>query len=140
MRTILEDPLVKNKVNVVFSGHEHFYERSRPQRGIQYFVEGGSAKLRRGDLRPRDFTAFGYDDQQSLMVVEIAGDEMFYQALLSSGKTIDCGVVHRTAEAQAASLKDTKSLEWLRQCDAAVAWARGPSGTVATGTIHSGGR
>jgi hypothetical protein len=138
-RAILEDPLVKNKVNVVFSGHEHFYERSKPQRGIQYFVEGGSAKLRRGDLRPHDFTAFGYDDQQSLMVVEIAGDEMFYQTILSSGKTIDCGVVNRTPESQAASLKDTKSLQWLRQCDAAVAWARIPSRIGATGSLHSGG-
>ncbi len=139
MRAILEDPLVKNKVNVVFGGHEHFYERSKPQRGIQYFVEGSSAKLRRGDLRPHEFTAFGYDDQQSLMIVEIAGDEMFYQALLSSGKTIDCGVVHRTPDSQAASLKDTKTLQWLRQCDAAVAWARSPSRTGATGTFHSGG-
>jgi Calcineurin-like phosphoesterase len=139
MRTILEDPLVKNKVNVVFSGHEHFYERSKPQRGIQYFVEGASARVRRGDLRPHEFTAFGYDAEQSLMVVEIAGDEMFYQTLLSSGKTIDCGIVHRTQESQAGSLKDTKSVQWLRQCDAAVAWARGPSRTAATASFHPGG-
>jgi len=140
MRAILENPLVKNKVNVVFGGHEHFYERSKPQQGIQYFVEGSSGKLRRGDLRPHEFTAFGYDDQQSFMVVEIAGDEMFYQAILSSGKTIDCGVVHRTPESQAGSLKDTKTVQWLRQCESAVAWARTPSRNGGTGALRSGGR
>jgi calcineurin-like phosphoesterase family protein len=139
IRALLENALVKNKVNVVFSGHEHFYERSKPQREIQYFVAGGSAKLRRGDLRPHDFTAFGYDGEQSLMIIEIAGDELFYQALTSSGKTVDCGVVPRTPESQARSAKDSKTQEWIRTCSAAVAWMRGLGTTRATGLFHQGG-
>lgn len=139
IRTLLEEALVRNKVNVVFSGHEHFYERSKPQKGIQYFVAGASARLRRGDLRPHDFTAFGYDQEQSLMIIEIAGDELFYQTLISSGKTVDCGVVPRTPESQARSSKDPKTQEWLRTCQAAVAWMRGPARTGATGSFHAGG-
>src|SRR5262245_39789512 len=64
IRQVLEGPLVRNKVNAVFSGHEHFYERSKPQKGIQYFIDGSSARLRRGDLRARAFTAYGYDREQ----------------------------------------------------------------------------
>jgi calcineurin-like phosphoesterase family protein len=132
IRALLEEPLVKNKVNVVFNGHEHFYERPKPQKGIHYFVAGASAKVRRGDLRPQDFTAFGYDADNSLMIVEIAGDELFFQTLVASGRTIDCGVIYRTPEAEAKDSKDTKTQEWLRGCDAARSWMRGPA-SVATG-------
>jgi hypothetical protein len=122
MRTVLEAPLVKNKVNVVFNGHEHFYERPNPQKGVHYFVAGGSAKLRRGDLQPRPFTAFGYDAEHSLMIAEIAGDALFFQALGVSGRTIDCGIVYRTQEADSKDSSDAKTREWLQECDAARAW------------------
>ena len=42
-------------------GHEHFYERIKPQKGIQYFVLGSSAKLRKGDINATGLTAVGYD-------------------------------------------------------------------------------
>ena len=58
----LEPLFVKHGVNVVLTGHEHFYERIKPQKGIQYFVAGSSAKLRKGDIDRRSvLTAFGYD-------------------------------------------------------------------------------
>ena len=41
---------IKYGVNVVFAGHEHFYERIKPQHGITYFTAGGSSKLRSGDI------------------------------------------------------------------------------------------
>src|SRR5215467_830138 len=39
-------------VNVVFSGHEHVYERLQPEDSIYYFILGNSAKLMTGDFRP----------------------------------------------------------------------------------------
>ena len=47
----LESLLVDHGADVVFSGHEHIYQRSRLQRGIQYFITGGAGSLRRGDGR-----------------------------------------------------------------------------------------
>lgn len=47
LRTVLEPLFVKYGVDVVLTGHEHIYERTKPQKGIHYFVAGGSAKLRR---------------------------------------------------------------------------------------------
>ena len=46
LREVLEPLFTKYGVSVVFAGHEHFYERLKPQKGIQYFIAGGSAKLR----------------------------------------------------------------------------------------------
>jgi len=89
----LEPLFVKHGVNVVFTGHEHFYERIKPQKGIQYFVEGSSAKLRKGDINPTGLTAFGYDDGYTFMLVEIDGDQLYFQTITETGKTIDSGVV-----------------------------------------------
>ncbi len=38
--------LEKYGVNIVFAGHDHDYQRSKPQEGILYIVTGGAAKLR----------------------------------------------------------------------------------------------
>jgi len=95
LRKQLEPLFVKYGVNAVFQGHEHFYERIKPQKGIQYFVEGSSAKLRRGDINPTGLTAFGYDSGYTFMLVEVAGDEMYFQTITSRGQTVDSGVVKK---------------------------------------------
>jgi hypothetical protein len=38
-----ERVFVEHGVQVVFSGHDHVYERIKPQNGIHYFVVGWSA-------------------------------------------------------------------------------------------------
>jgi predicted MPP superfamily phosphohydrolase len=92
----LEPLFVKYGVNVVFTGHEHFYERIKPQKGVQYFVEGSSAKLRKGDINPRTgLTAFGYDSGNTFMLVEVAADELYYQTITGQAQTIDSGVVKK---------------------------------------------
>ena len=91
----LEPLFVKYGVNVVFTGHEHFYERIKPQKGIQYFVRGNSAKLRRGDISPSGLTAFGYDNGHAFMIIEVDGDELHFAAINEAGKTIDSGVIRK---------------------------------------------
>jgi hypothetical protein len=91
----LEPLFMKHSVNVVFTGHEHFYERIRPQKGIQYFVMGNSAKLRRGDIERTGLTAFGYDNGYAFMIVEVDGDEMYFEAINEAGRTIDSGVIRK---------------------------------------------
>jgi len=85
-------------VNVVLSGHEHFYERIKPQKGVAYFTLGNSAKLRRGDLKKTDLTAKGFDEGYAFMLVEIAGDDFFFQTISEAGQTIDEGSVHRVGK------------------------------------------
>ena len=95
LRVILEPLFVKYGIDVVFSGHDHVYERLKPQKGITYFVSGSGGQLRRGDVRPSGLTAAYFDQDQSFMLVEVAGDEMFFEAVSRSGATVDSGVIHR---------------------------------------------
>ena len=96
-RTLLEPLFVKHGVKVAFSGHEHFYERIKPQQGITYFISGGAGSLRVADIRPTGLTDVGFDRDYHFMLVEISGDELFYQAISRTGATIDSGVVRRAA-------------------------------------------
>src|SRR5687767_11506504 len=57
LREQLEPLFLKHGVDVVFSGHEHFYERIKPQKGIYYFTSGGAGKLREGDVEKTNLTA-----------------------------------------------------------------------------------
>jgi 3',5'-cyclic AMP phosphodiesterase CpdA len=95
LRVSLEPLLTKYGVNVVLSGHDHVYERTRPQKGITYFVEGSSGELRRGDVKPSATTAAYFDQDQAFMLVEIAGDELFFEAVARTGTVVDSGVIHR---------------------------------------------
>jgi hypothetical protein len=93
LRSIVEPLFIKYNLNVVFAGHEHFYERLKPQKGIHYFTAGGSAKLRAGDIIVGALTAKGFDTEQSFMLVEIDGDVMRYQAISRRGKRFDAGEI-----------------------------------------------
>lgn len=95
LREQLEPLFVKHGITVVFTGHEHFYERIKPQKGIAYFIAGNSAKLRRGNLGGSPMTAKGYDQGYTFMAVEIAGDELYFQTISDKGQTIDTGVIRR---------------------------------------------
>jgi hypothetical protein len=95
LRKVLEPVLLQHDVSVVLSGHEHFYERLNPQKGIYYFIEGGSAKLREGNVAKTTLTAKAFDRDNSFMLVEIAGDELYFQTISRTGETIDSGTFER---------------------------------------------
>ncbi|HEY6972602.1 MAG TPA: metallophosphoesterase [Candidatus Angelobacter sp.] len=101
LRLTLEPLFEKYGVNVVLAGHDHVYERVVPQNGILYFVLGSSGKLRNGDLRNDSLKAAGFDSDRCFMLVEIAGDEFYYQTISRTGQTVDSGVFKRQAQAAA---------------------------------------
>lgn len=97
LRSIIEPIFIKHNLNVVFVGHEHFYERVKPQKGIYHFTAGGSAKLRQGDVSPNSqFTAKAFDSEQSFMLVEIDGDVLRFQTISRRGKRVDSGEINRS--------------------------------------------
>ncbi len=98
LRAELEPILVNGDVDVVLSGHEHFYERIVPERGIAYFISGGAGSLRRDDIRrPSAIMARGFDTDYHFLMMEIAGDELWFQAISRTGATVDAGVITRRA-------------------------------------------
>jgi 3',5'-cyclic AMP phosphodiesterase CpdA len=98
LRVALEPLFVRYRVNVVFSGHDHIYERIKPQKGITYFVNGSSGELRKGDVRPSAMTAAYFDQDQAFSLVEVSGDELFFQARTRAGQVVDGGVIRRTTD------------------------------------------
>ena len=95
LRKVIEPIFVKYGVNLVLTGHDHFYERIKPQKGIYYFVSGAGGKLRKGDIRNNSpLTAKGYDDDMSFMLFEVVnGKQMHFQAISRTGQTIEAGVL-----------------------------------------------
>ena len=102
-RASLEPLFVARDVSVVFSGHEHIYQRSTLQSGIQYFVSGGAGSLRRGDGVPTSYIARTYASDYHFMLVEIENDDLHFQAISRTGRTIDAGTLSRAGLRPAAS-------------------------------------
>jgi len=96
LRKVLEPMFVKYGVTVVFTGHEHFYERIKPQQGIVNFVTGSGGQLRRGDIdRRTGLTAVGFDTDRVFMAIEIDGDRLVFNAISRVGEIIDSGIIER---------------------------------------------
>jgi Calcineurin-like phosphoesterase len=95
VRVLFEPLFVTYGVNVVFSGHDHIYERLTPQKGIYYFVAGAGGELRKGDTKRSVTTAAAFDQEQSFVLVEIDGNQLSFQAISRSGVTVDSGTIQR---------------------------------------------
>lgn len=98
LRLVLEPILIDGDVDVVLSGHEHVYERTLPQHGISYFVSGAAGSLRPGDVSPSPITARSFDRDYHFMLMEIAGSELYFQAISRTGQTVDAGKITRSSK------------------------------------------
>ncbi|MBI4165777.1 MAG: metallophosphoesterase [Acidobacteria bacterium] len=96
LREVLEPLFLKYNVSLVLNGHDHFYERVKPQKGINYFVVGSGGELRAGNIdRGSGITAKGFDTDLAFMAAEIIADDMYFNAISRTGQTVDSGVLTR---------------------------------------------
>ena len=96
LRDVVEPIFVKYGVDVVLTGHDHVYERIKPQKGIYYFVSGAGGQLRTGDVKETSpLIEKSYDRDMHFMLFEVAGDQMYFQTISRTGETIDSGVIAR---------------------------------------------
>jgi predicted MPP superfamily phosphohydrolase len=94
LRKQIEPLLTQYNVNVVFAGHDHIYERVKPQHGVQHFVTGAGGKLRRGNIDKRStITASGYDRDNHFMLIELDDSELTFQTISETGELIDSGSI-----------------------------------------------
>jgi 3',5'-cyclic AMP phosphodiesterase CpdA len=94
LREVVEPIFVKYGVNVVLTGHDHFYERMKPQKGVYYFVSGAGGKLREGDVRNNSpLTEKFFDQDMSFMLAEIVNNQMYFQVISRTGETVDSGIM-----------------------------------------------
>jgi len=99
LRDQLEPLFLKYGVDAVFSGHEHFYERIKPQKGIYYFVSGGAGKVRKGDVEKTNLTAKSFDTGYHFMLIELGKDALNFQVISDQGKVVDSGALPRFSDA-----------------------------------------
>ena len=102
LRNLLAPLFRQYGVNVVFSGHEHVYERVKPENSIYYFILGNSGKLMTHDFRSSEGMDKGFDTDQSFMLVEVAGDTLYFQTISRTGATVDSGSIKRQTPSTAA--------------------------------------
>jgi hypothetical protein len=94
LRQIVEPIFLQHGVNAVFAGHEHFYERLKPQKGIYYFISGAGGKLRPGDVKKGSpLTEKAYDRDMSFMLIEIVEDKLHFQVISRTGEEVDAGAL-----------------------------------------------
>lgn len=94
VREKLEPILTKHNVQVSLHGHDHVYERTKPQKGVQYFVSGAGGKLREGNLETSsEVYAFGNDQVLSFMLFSVQGSELTFWSIGSEGEILDSGKI-----------------------------------------------
>jgi calcineurin-like phosphoesterase family protein len=94
LREVVEPIFVKYGMNVVLTGHDHVYERIKPQKGIYYFVSGAGGKLRSGDVNDRSpLTEKSFDRDMHFMLWEAVGNQLYFQVISRTGETVDSGVI-----------------------------------------------
>jgi 3',5'-cyclic AMP phosphodiesterase CpdA len=94
LRRLLEPMFTRYGVQAVFSGHDHIYERTKPQQGIQYFVTGAGGKTRRGDINLKsDFREVSYDEDNHFMLIDVEDRQINFQAINEAGSIVDSGII-----------------------------------------------
>nr|WP_279591232.1 metallophosphoesterase [Modestobacter marinus] len=82
----IEPILARRAVDLVLTGHDHHYERSRPVHGVTHVVSGGGCKttpVSRGDTTVAAASALQY------LHVDVAGDRLTGRAVRADGRVLD---------------------------------------------------
>lgn len=81
--------LTRAQVDIVFNGHDHTYERIRPQQGVTYIVTGaGGGPLYRKKYN-RPYTARFYNRLHSFTLVNINGGRLRLRQIDAAGSVVD---------------------------------------------------
>ena len=87
----IENVLVAGGVKVTFAGHNHFYARLKPQKGIIHFVSGGGGRIiktpRRSEFTQVIARSYHY------MYLEVYSDRILFWAIPTEGSPLDQGAI-----------------------------------------------
>ncbi|MCC2668057.1 MAG: metallophosphoesterase [Armatimonadetes bacterium] len=89
IRDVMVPFFQQGKVDVVFSGHDHSYERTRPQAGITYIVSGNGGQSLYSHKNPHDYTAAFYNAKHGLTEVTLDDRTFQLRHINVDGKEVD---------------------------------------------------
>jgi predicted phosphodiesterase len=87
IRGDLEPIFIRHRVNMVFNGHDHNYERTVPIEGVTYVVSGGGGKRLYRAGRSK-WTAFSRSTHHAVLV-RIDGERLSLEAIEPDGIVMD---------------------------------------------------
>jgi hypothetical protein len=94
LRRQLEPLLTRYGVKVTFAGHDHIYERTKLQQGVQHFVTGAGGKIRRGDVDlGSSIRETSFDEESHFMLIEVDDKQVSFQAVAETGSVVDSGSI-----------------------------------------------
>jgi hypothetical protein len=94
--------MLVGRVDVVLAGHDHFYQKIRPQQGIQHIVSGGAGRLRSG-------VETSHPEVESAALrfhflhIELTAENLTYQAVDRDGAVFDSRTLPKVLKAKATS-------------------------------------
>jgi hypothetical protein len=86
LQQVLE-PELRETVDVVLVGHDHFFQQLKPQHGVHHIVSGGAGKLRSGSKSGHSQVEFGADEYH-FMDFSLTENEMRFQVIDDEGLLI----------------------------------------------------
>jgi hypothetical protein len=99
LRELLGPLYSSTGVDVVFNGHDHLYERTKPLGGVVYVTTGAGG----AELYPRQhsnpFTVAFVNDRHSYTWVEVRGRTLALRQVDTEGRTIDTLTISKPVEA-----------------------------------------
>jgi hypothetical protein len=89
MRDLMVPVFIRSRIDVVFAGHDHAYERTQPINGITYIVTGDGGASLYQHQHPHDYTAQFYNERHGLTLVKIDGPHFLLRHVNVDGKEVD---------------------------------------------------
>jgi len=89
LQQVLE-PELRETIDVVFAGHDHFYQQLKPVHGVHHFVAGGAGKVRKGSDSKDDRVEFGADAYH-FMDLSLSEEGLSFQAIDDEGELVHSG-------------------------------------------------
>ena len=91
LQRVLEPEIIEH-ADVVLAGHEHFYQKIRPIKGVHHITSGAAGKRRRG-VRSDHPDVEGASPDYHFMDLGLTEDTLYFQAINDSGLLVHSGEI-----------------------------------------------
>lgn len=93
LRHLLE-PEIRGYADLVIAGHDHFYQKVKPQFGVHHLVSGAAGKVRKGCDVSHSQVESGIEEFH-FMDFSVDVDSLHYQAINDRGQRIHAGQIEK---------------------------------------------
>ncbi len=88
-RDLLVPVFARHKVDIVFGGHDHAYERIKPRDGVLYIVSGNGGARLYEHKNPHAYTDFFYNEKHGFTEVKVEGPRLTLRHVNAEAKEVD---------------------------------------------------